>query len=111
MTIEYVSDLELKKKLESDRPVVVLYSLERDADLKMLRILGRIAEDRNDDAHFCAVKLSSHPERAEQHGVRAAPVVRLFVGGNPVAQIAGLQPRDAISREIDSVVNLSLIHI
>jgi len=105
MAVEYISDVDLDKKLESSRAVVVLYSFEREYDLKMLRILGRIATERTDGVGFYTVKLGEERNRAQRHGITVAPVVRIFVSGKPVAQIAGLQPREAISRQIDAVAN------
>ena len=105
MILEYVSDVELEKKLKSDRPVVVLYSLDQDVDLKMSRILGRIAAERHNEVHFCGVKLSGDPNHMKRHGIKFTPVIRMFVGSNPVSQTAGLQPRDVISQWIDSIIN------
>jgi hypothetical protein len=105
MAIEYISDMELDQKLGANRAVVVLYSFEQENDLKMSRILGRIQAERSDDVRFFAIKLDDEQKRAQRHGITVAPVVRVFVGGKPVAQTAGIQAREAISRQIDAVVN------
>ena len=57
-SIKDVSSSELDNMLTHDQPVVVLYSLENDADMKMARILGRIARDRGEAIQFALFKLN-----------------------------------------------------
>ena len=105
MSMEYLADSEFEKRvLGSKRLVVVLFSLERDADLKMSRIIGRIAGERGNEAEFLVVKLSESPGCAKRYGISVAPMVLLFAGGNAVGQLVGLHPKDVISQQINRVL-------
>jgi hypothetical protein len=105
MAIEYISDAELEGALGSNRCVVVLYSFEGEYDLRTWRMLDRIANERNDDVRFYAVNLDGDKQRQRRHSVTAAPIVRIFMRGNPVAQMAGVHARDQVARRIDEIVN------
>jgi hypothetical protein len=65
----------------------------------------RIANERNDDVRFYAVNLDGDKQRQRRHSVTAAPIVRIFMRGNPVAQMAGVHARDQVARRIDEIVN------
>ena len=105
MSLECISDADFKTRvLGSDRVVVVLFSMERDFDIKMSNVLGRIAIQRGEEPKFFIVKLLESPACAQRYGVSAAPQIFLFAGGNVVGRLIGLHPRDAICQVIDSVL-------
>ena len=100
--LECVADVDFATRvLGSKRLAVVLFSMEGVSDLKMSRIIGRIAPERGDNFEFFVAKLAECPTWAKRFGILATPVVLVFAGGNPVAQLVGLHPSDTVCSLLD----------
>jgi thioredoxin 1 len=61
-------------------------------------VLDRIAEER--DLKLVKVNIDQEQELAMRYGVASIPLMILFEGGQPTAQVVGAQPKGAIERAL-----------
>jgi putative thioredoxin len=69
------------------------------------RVLGptidRLARESQGRWRLVKVNSDKHPDLVRRYGVRGIPAVKLFHGGDVVAEFTGALPEPAISRWLD----------
>ena len=89
---------------KSDKLVLVQFSAAGCMPCNTLRPrLASLAEQRKDSLIVAEVKIDKSPELAEKFSIRAVPSLKVFKGGQIVAEHAGLLSKNDLDSFVDSV--------
>lgn len=106
--------LELKKEnfaaevLSSDRPVLVDFWAPWCAPCRMMApILDELAQDMGDKIKVVKVNTEDGDNRdlANEYQIQSIPNLKLFKGGQVVAEFVGLRDKETLSRDISAWLN------
>jgi thioredoxin 1 len=95
-----------EKVLESKIPVIVDFwapwcswcrRLMPEFDSLSDEYVGRLA--------FAKVNAEDSPEIASRYGVQGLPTLKFFCGGRPLAEVVGYMPRDALQKQLDTMLS------
>ena len=69
-----------------------------DFDSLLDQYAGRLA--------FVKVNADTSPEIASKYGVQGLPTLKFFCGGRPLAEIVGYMPRNALQKQLDTMLSM-----
>jgi thioredoxin 1 len=104
MIIEITDSNFESEVLQTDKTVIVHFSLESEHDSKMIPILDELLHQYLESVKFGKIKMTEQPVTASKYGVSMAPTLLIFVYGKVVAQIVGAVPKDTIKIKLDTVI-------
>jgi thioredoxin 1 len=100
-----VSDATFKAQvIDSANPVVVDFWAPWCMPCRMLGpIMEKLAEKNAGRVTFYKLNTDQNPEASRQYRIMSIPSVVMFKGGQEVNRLIGVQPEDALQREIDKL--------
>lgn len=91
--------------MDSDLPVMVDFWAEWCGPCKMIApAVHDLALEYEGKLNVAKLDVDNAPEIAAQYGIRSIPALIFFKGGQPVDQVVGAQPKPALKRKIDAVL-------
>jgi len=69
-------------------------------------IIEEVAEELKDKDNFkvCKLNLDENPEIAQEYGIMSIPVLKFFRNREVVAELVGLQPKEALISKINELI-------
>lgn len=91
-----------EKVLKADKPVLVdFYSDTCIPCKKMSGVVAKIEEEYEGKAYVYKVNSVYETELTEKYEVQAAPTFIIFKNGEETARLRGVQPKDALTAELE----------
>jgi thioredoxin 1 len=88
--------------LAADRPVLVDFWATWCPPCKRLApIVDQLAAEHADRYRVVTINVDENPRTARDLGVMATPTLMVFVAGEPVRTVVGLQPRRRLTQLLD----------
>jgi len=89
--------------LQSDKTVIVHFSLESEYDIKIEPTLTELVIQYS-SVKLCKIKMKEQPIMPSKYGVFLAPTLLIFSFGKVVAQIVGAAPKESINLKLDAII-------
>jgi thioredoxin 1 len=88
--------------LGADRPVLVDFWATWCPPCKRLApIVDQLAAEHADRYRVVTINVDENPRAARDHGVMATPTLAVFVAGEQVRSLVGLQPKRRLTQLLD----------
>ena len=86
-----------KEVIKSEIPVLVDFWATWCGPCKMLApTISKIAEEKAGKIKVCKLDVDEEPEIAVKYGIQSIPTLKVFVNGEVVNSLIGVQPKSAI---------------
>ena len=98
-----ISEADFESKvLKSEKPVVVDFYADWCGPCRMLApIFEELEKEMGDKVGFVKLNVDEARTTAQKYGVMSIPMVVIFKGGEPAAQMVGARPKDSLKSWIE----------
>ena len=104
-TKEFTVDNFKQEVIESSVPVLVDFWAEWCGPCKMLTpTIDEIANQYKEKVSIGKLNVDHHPTIASEYGIRSIPSILFFKNGEVATQIVGAVEKEAIEKELDSLL-------
>lgn len=97
-----ITDADFEQQvLKSDKPVLVDFWAEWCGPCRAMEpALEEISNEMADKVTIAKLNVDENPQFTQQYQVMSIPTMILFNGGQPVDQLVGAMPKDAVVEKI-----------
>lgn len=104
MAHEFTSDNFANDVLESDVPVLADFWATWCPPCRALSpVIDQLSQEVGDKFRIGKINVDEQPELASRYGIRSIPTLLVFKNGEPVKELVGVQPKQAIVGALESV--------
>ena len=104
--VEITDDNFETEVIKSDKPVLIDFWAVWCGPCQMQNpILEEISKDFEGKAKIAKLNVDENPETASKYQVMSIPTLMIFNNGSSVKQMVGVQSRDVLAKELNSVVS------
>ncbi len=102
-----VTDVDFEEKvLKANTPVLVdFWAAWCRPCLMAAPVLEELAEEYDGKLTIAKLDVDQNAKTAAQYGIMAIPNLIIFKDGKPVSQIVGYKPKDALKRDLETVLD------
>lgn len=102
MAIQHVTDADFQQEvLNNDKPVLVDFWAEWCGPCRVMEpVLEDISSSMADKLVVSKLNVDENPEITQQFQVMSIPTMILFKGGQPVDQLVGAMPKEAVVNKL-----------
>ncbi|MGH3715447.1 MAG: thioredoxin [Micromonosporaceae bacterium] len=91
--------------LQSDIPVVVDFWAEWCAPCKKIEpLLREISQEMAGKIKIVSLDIDTNPNTVREQGVLSAPTLKVFKGGQAVAEIVGAKPKSELVKRFEAAI-------
>jgi thioredoxin 1 len=103
--ISQITDIDFEDKInESELPIVVVYGTSWCTPCtNLMVILAQIQKEIPDKIKICKMNIEDNPNIPSQLGIRTIPTMIIFKNGVKIAQKAGMDSKENISKWINDM--------
>lgn len=101
-----VTDAEFETKvLKSDKPVLVdFWATWCGPCVAMAPVIEELSEKYKEKLDVYKLDVDENQQSAERYGVMSIPTMMVFKGGEPVDQLVGAMPKEAVEKKLNEVI-------